>query len=258
MKSLTTVPETTAIEFHRQAASRLLTSDMTKTLSVELIVRDNESITFRSITHKNVSEIEKKVFAIYRVAMADAFMKAIRYLKTAITWEKDMVVEFVDVIVSEFPNWKPEDFFLFLDMAKTGKFSDKYEHSVDFPTLIGWAHKYDELKLRAIESERVVEIPEAPAEPGMKYTQEEIDRATQDLYQMLNRKDTAKKLPKPEPEFMQLQRMAFNAYQRAKNDYLMAEGVPENQYLRESAREQFEKENPIEQWCEDWIKNHNK
>jgi len=229
---------------------------MMKTLSVELIVRDNESITFRSITHKNVSELEKKVFAVYRVAMADAFMKAIRYLKTAITWEKDMVVEFVDVIVSEFPNWKPEDFFLFLDMAKTGKFSDKYEHSVDFPTLIGWAHKYDELKLRAIESERVVDVPSLPELPGKKYTQEEIDRATEDLYQMLNRMDTAKKLVKPEPEFMKLQRLAFNAYQRAKSEYLMKEGVPENEYLRESAREQFEKENPIEEWVKDWIKNN--
>lgn len=252
MKSLT-VNQQTAIDYHKQAVSRYLTSG-SKNLTVEGIVRDGESVSFRSITHRSTTDFEKQILNVYRVGMADAFMKGLRFLKTGITWEKDMIIEFVDEIVAEFPNWKPEDFFLFVDMMKKGKFGDKYEQTIDFPILMRWAHDYDDLKLRAIESERVVEIPEEPFEPDRKYTEEEVKRLTDDLYQMLRRKSQRSNMKNvDEPEDMRLQRMAFNAYRRAQEDFVMTEEVPENNLLREAARQQFEEQNPVNEWCQNWI-----
>jgi len=221
-----------------------------KTLSVEGIVSNPELISFRSVTHRNVTELDKQVFAVYRVAMVDAFSKALRFIKSAITWEKDMLIEFVDTVVNEFPNWKPEDFFLFLDMAKNGIFRTKFEQTVDYPTLMGWVREYDHLKLRAIESQMVT-YTAIEEKPQPKVSPEEVEQVLRDFYANAKRPKPESELSKraEQPERWAHMKQAQLEYRQAMRQYAFdVEGAAAHPYRILAAEDEFRKANDEKEW----------
>jgi len=230
------------LKYHSQVALHLRTSGC-KDLTPELIVSNPEMITFRSVTHKNATELDRQVFNIYKVSMTDTFLKTLRFIKSGITWDKEMVLEFIKEVVHEFPNWKPEDFYLFMDMAKSGKFRDKFEQSVDFPILMSWARMYDEIKLRAIEKERIERPKIAKEDKPVKETPEELERIKEianNFYKEMASKKAVEMDVREETSGMKAVREKYKRYQDACHKFAMKD---ESNYLH--GREEFRKNNPF-------------
>jgi len=206
-------------------------------------VSNPEMITFRSVTHRNATEEDRQVFELYRVSMADSFLKTLKFIKSGIVWDKDMVIEFINEVVHEFPNWKPEDFYLFMDMAKSGKFRDKFEQSVDFPILMSWARMYDEIKLRAIEKERIERPKIAEEDKPVKETPEELERIKEianNFYKEMASKKAVEMDVREETPGMKAVREKYKRYQDACHEFAMKD---ESNYLH--GREEFRKNNPF-------------
>ena len=236
--------------------SEVVTPQWLSNQTIETILMNPELVTLRSITHRNTTDEEKRLFGQYRVLMAGEFAKSLNYIKTGVSFDKDMCIEFVDAVVLEFPNWKPEDFMLWCRMAREGKFRDKFEQTVDYPMLMSWLHKYDEKKAQLIEAERVIEAPKEVIEPDREYTQEEVDKHIQDFYQMMENKQKERRDKIPhgvEPEFMALQRRAYQAYRKEAERVSMTET---NSYMQHAAKVQWMQQNNEVEWCKKWVEEN--
>ena len=218
--------------------------------TIDTILVNPELRSIRSLTHNNVSEADKKTFEEYRMLMVGTFAKTINYIKTGITFEKDMVIEFVDVICREFPNWKPEDFMLFCRMMREGTFANKYEQSADFPMLVSWAHRYDEMKLRAIESERVT-YKQEDQKPLPKVSPEEVEQVLKDFYSNAKRPKPESELSKraEQPERWAHIKQAQLEYRQAMKQYAFdVEGAAAHPYRILAAEDEFRKANDEKEW----------
>lgn len=122
--------------------------------------------------------------------------------------------------------------------------------------LMSWLHKYDEKKAQLIEAERVIEAPKEVIEPDREYTQEEVDKHIQDFYQMMENKQKERRDKIPhgvEPEFMALQRRAYQAYRKEAERVSMTEP---NSYMQYAAKVQWMQENNEVEWCKKWVEEN--
>ena len=247
------------MELQRSTTSYLpqttLSDSWLQAQTINTILVNPELRSIRSLTHNNVSEADQKTFEEYRMLMVGTFAKTINYIKTGITFEKDMVIEFVDVICREFPNWKPEDFLLFCRMMREGTFANKYEQSADFPMLVSWAHRYDEMKLRSIEKERIT-YTAIEEKPHPVVSPEEVEQVLRDFYAKAKR-------PKPESELSKRaeqpaqwahMKQAQLEYRQAMKQYAFdVEGAASHPYRILAAEDEFRKSNDEKEWISNRI-----
>lgn len=183
--------------------------------------------------------------------MAKELTRTLSMVKSAIQWDSEAVIEIIDYTVQEFPHWKPEDFMLMCRMVRQGEYKTQFEHSVDYPTFIGWMHKYDHSRVAEIEKERIIDVPAAPELPEKNYTQEEVDQYTRDFYQMMQAKQKAReKEPVPEPYDQYLTRKARQAYREEAERVSLEE---DNRYMRDAAKELWKQQNNEVEWVREWI-----
>ena len=222
---------------------------------------DNESSNFRSLTHKKVGEIEREMFTKIRLVMIAELARSLPYMRWAIEWDEQMICEFVDWCIGEYPSWKPEDFILFLKMARHGEFKTKYDHSLDYLTFCYWTKEYAGRVLDQIEIERVGK-KKPQTEMNLidhpKVTAEEVAEADRIYKAMLDKLANKGKEPIA-PEYTEHEatihiRTAENAYRKAMQDYVDRLQIPLNSPLvAVAAKEEFQENNPKKDWINEFI-----
>ncbi len=194
------------------------------------------------------------VYTMHRANLISHLNDSLGFFKLAIQWTGAMVAEFVDKIIQEYPNWKPADFMLFIEMAKTGKFKSEYTHALDFPTFFSWANDYNSLwldELFAIRQKEMKAIDEpvdeeASREEGIRVLQEFLDKM-----EAQRKAKEAKFISPPESEVDAHIREAVTKWRMAMNDHLMEFGSSD--YSSYAERELWEKENPQKEWVSNYI-----
>jgi hypothetical protein len=178
----------------------------------------------------------------YKILMTASLIDALGYVKTAIDFTKEMCIEFVNTFCYEFPNWKPEDFYLFCRNVKQGKYKSKFNHSIDYPTLFSWLQKYDYEKLQAIEACRSTETYVESTQ--IERTGESVEEVLKSFYEQIRAR---KKQYVPEPisdEEKEVQRR-FTEWRKKKSEFLVT--LKDMDILKaEELRREWERSNPFE------------
>ena len=267
MKSLSNPPkplhrETMEWQIETKSISRLNTLEWVSTLNIEKILLNRELPTLRNLRHLNMTAFENDLYLEYRAAMIAMFSQAVNFMRWSITWDADMVCEFIDYIFVEYPNWKPDDFALFIRYMKIGKFKSKYEHSIDYPTLCQWTVEYQNMWMDCVGNEGAAKkAPEIKPEKQLaapKVSQQEVEEAKEIYNQMLDRLANKGKEPiapeYSEPEAMQHIKSADKAYRWAMQTYIDKLQIPLNSPLvLEAAKEEFQENNPKKDWINEFI-----
>jgi len=194
---------------------------------------------------------------LFRMELIKEVINVRPYIKGLNEWNENMIIEFVDMIQVEFPNWKPTDFILFLDKSKRGEFKSKFEHSVDFPTWFQWAHDYDNQLLEAIERNRKP-VVELSTETHTSTTESSEDVLRAFYAQMKHKRELGfiehQKRMEKYPDQWQDMREAQQAYRQASLDHATeTEGENANGFRILAARQEWEQANPENEWVSNWI-----
>jgi hypothetical protein len=208
----------------------------------ETILSNPELVTVRSLSHLNVTDEQRETMKHYKIMMTASLIDALGYVKTAIDFTKEMCIEFVNTFCYEFPNWKPEDFYLFCRNVKQGKYKSEFNHSIDYPTLFSWLHRYDYEKLQAIEARRSTETYVESTQ--IERTGESVEEVLKSFYDQIKAR---KKQYVPEPisdEEKEVQRR-FTEWRKKKSEFLVTL-KDMDVFKAEELRREWERSNPFE------------
>ena len=233
--------------------SHLNNSDWISKQTVDTILMNPELKNFRALSadKNNAEELRR-----YRILMIAKLADSMKYFKGGNIFDEAMIVDFVDSVSIEFPNWKPEDFFLFLEKAKRAEFKTEFEHSISFDLLFTWARKYDGQLLDAIESQRIYPSEnESKQIPDRIYTESDVQEELRRFYdKMDNKKNKVVQTRSKEPELWQHVRLAQQKYREARIEYAKTVESPDAHPFRKLAAEQeFVADNPEKFWIENYI-----
>ena len=222
---------------------QLTTSDSWLSAQTPATILQNQDLpTFRSLTHRNVTQEEETRMMGYKALMISALTDALKYVRLHVPFDKEMYLYFVNTCILEFPNWKPEDFFLFCNNLKTGKYKGEFNHTLDFSTLFSWLQKYDYEKLQAIEARRSTETYVESTQ--IERTGESVEEVLKSFYEQIRAR---KKQYVPEPisdEEKEVQRR-FTEWRKKKSEFLVT--LKDMDILKaEELRREWERSNPFE------------